>query len=139
MNSLVHMVTTFKDYYLQAEDKYNNIVRDFKTDVYNKIIDNSKVSEGVREFVSSYETFEDSTKQIIDKLDQIATNYDPEDFVKSMDLITEIFDLYDQIGKSLNELCALKENQTEAIEQIREGYQQQLEELGNLSDNYLGG
>ena len=56
-----------------------------------------------------------------------------------MDLITEIFDLYDQIGKSLNELCALKENQTEAIEQIREGYQQQLEELGNLSDNYLGG
>ena len=56
------MVTTVKDYYLQAEDKYNNIVRDFKTDVYNKIIDNSKVSEGVREFVRSYETFEVSTK-----------------------------------------------------------------------------
>lgn len=56
------MVTTFREYYLQAETKYNSILRDFKTDVYNKIIDNSKVSQGVRDFVASYETFEDSTK-----------------------------------------------------------------------------
>lgn len=56
-----------------------------------------------------------------------------------MDLITDIFDLYDQIGKSLDELCAMKGNQTQAIEEIRLGYQEQLKGLESLSDNYLGG
>ena len=51
LSSLLSLVTDFKNNYNTAMQTYNNITRDFKPDIYTKIVDNSKVSEGVRRFM----------------------------------------------------------------------------------------
>ena len=80
---------------------YNNIIGDFDPSIYTQILDNSKISEGVRRFMENYQGFENQTQSIIKDLEGIFENTDPEDFVKSLEVINDVFKLYDDIGDSL--------------------------------------
>ena len=65
LDALNNMVTNFELHYNQTEENFTEVVDTFVPEVYNKIILNSQISQGVRDFVESYETFENSTQSLI--------------------------------------------------------------------------
>jgi hypothetical protein len=108
-------VTYLRDSSSRITNKYNDINRDFIPDVYKNIVDNGQISARAKDFFANYEKLENITQFFIQDLDDIADNYNPENFVSSIETINTIFTLYDNLGDSLQELCSINETQATAI------------------------